>query len=513
MPTERLSMRRIRQLLALHFGAGASTRAIGRELGIAASTVREYLARATAAGISWPLAADVTDELLVSRLFVNAGVRAGARFHAEPDWAALVLELKRPAVNLLMLWDEYRAVHPDGYAYSRFCQLFREFERRLSPTMRQQHVAGQKLFVDYSGKRVPIVDPLTGEVRMAEIFVAVLGASSCTYAEATWTQKLPDWIGAHVRMFRFYGAAPRLLVPDNLKSGINKASFYDPEVNRSYAAMAAHYSVGVLPARPKRPRDKAAVEAGVRFAQSYIIGRLRNVTFFSLAECNAAVTAAVERMNGREMRRLGTSRRQLFEAIELPVMQSLPKDDFEYAEWHFARVGIDYHVEVKGFLYSVPHALIRQQVDTRATAGTIEVFHRGKRVAAHARRYGGPRHGTQTEHMPSAHRRYAEWTPERMQRQARGIGPNTEGLIIAVLARRPHPEQGFRTCLGVLRLFRGIDADRAERVSLRAVEIGALSYASVASILKHRLDRPASPQAADGAPLLHDNIRGSRYYH
>jgi transposase len=513
MAAARLSMRRIRQLLALHFGAGASSRAIGRELGIAPSTVREYLARATAAGIGWPLAADVTDESLVARLFVNAGVRTGARFHAEPDWAGLVLELKRPAVNLLILWDEYRAVHPNGYAYSRFCQLFREFERRLSPTMRQQHVAGQKLFVDYSGKRVPIVDPLTGEVRMAEIFVAVLGASSCTYAEATWTQTLPDWIGAHVRMFRFYGAAPRLLVPDNLKSGINKASFYDPEVNRSYAAMAAHYSVGVLPARPRRPRDKAAVEAGVRFAQSYIIGRLRNVTFFSLAECNAAIAAAVERMNAREMRRLGTSRRQLFEAIELPVMQPLPQDDFEYAEWHLARVGIDYHVEVKGFLYSVPHALIREQVDTRATARTIEIFHRGKRVAAHARRYGGPRHGTQAEHMPSAHRRYAEWTPERMQRQACAIGPNTEALIIAVLARRPHPEQGFRTCLGVLRLFRGIDAARAERVSLRAIEIGALSYASVASILKHRLDRPAPSQAADDAPLLHDNIRGSRYYH
>ena len=293
---------------------------------------------------------------------------------------------------------------------------------------------------------------------MAEIFVAVLGASNCTYAEATWTQTLPDWIGAHVRMFRFYGAAPRLLVPDNLKSGINKASFYDPEVNRSYAAMATHYGVGVLPARPKRPRDKAAVEAGVRFAQSYILGRLRNVTFFSLAECNAAIAAAVERMNGREMRRLGTSRRQLFEAIELPVMRRLPQDDFEYAEWHLARVGIDYHVEVQGFLYSVPHALIREQVDTRATARTIEVFHRGKRVAAHARRYGGPRHGTLPEHMPSAHRRYAEWTPERLQRQARGIGPNTEALIIAVLSRRPHPEQGFRTCLGVLRLFRGIDA-------------------------------------------------------
>jgi transposase len=513
MPTQRLSMRRIKQLLMMRFGVGASTRTIGRELGIAPSTVREYLGRAAAAGIGWPLAADVTDESLMARLFVNAGVRAGARLHAEPDWSALVRELKRPGVNLLVLWDEYRAIHPEGYAYSRFCQLFREFEQRLSATMRQQHVAGDKAFVDYSGKRVPIADPATGEVRWAEIFVAVLGASNLTYAEATWTQTLPDWIGAHVRMFRFWGARPRLLVPDNLKSGINRASFYDPEVNRSYAAMAAHYSVGILPARPKRPRDKAAVEAGVRFAQSYILGRLRNVTFFSLAECNAAIAGAVERMNSREMRRLGMSRRQLFETIERPLMQALPQDDFEYAEWHLARVGIDYHVEVQSFFYSVPHGLIREQVDTRATARTIEIFHRGKRVATHMRRYGGPRHGTQSEHMPSAHRRYAEWTPERLQRQAQAIGPNTEALIIAVMARRPHPEQGFRTCLGVLRLFRGLDAARVEAVSLRAVEIGALSYASIASILKHRLDRSASPQAADGTPLLHANIRGPRYYH
>ncbi len=302
-------------------------------------------------------------------------------------------------------------------------------------------------------------------------------------------------------------------MPDNLKSAIHKASFYNPEVNRSYAMMAAHYGVGILPARPKRPRDKAAVEAGVRFAQSYILGRLRNVAFFSLAEANTAVAAAVERINSREMRRLGMSRRQLFEAIEQPVMRGLPQDDFEYAEWHLARVGIDYHVEVQGFFYSVPHALIREQVDTRATQRTIEVFHRGNRVAAHARRYGGPRHGIQPEHMPSAHRRYAEWTPERMQRDARSIGPATEALIIAVMARRPHPEQGFRTCLGILRLFRGLDAARVEAACLRAVEIGALSYASIASILKHRLDQSAPPQAADGTPLRHENIRGSGYFH
>jgi transposase len=506
-------MRRIRQILQLHFGARASARVIARELDVARSTVQGYLTRAASVGLVWPLPADLTDEQLEQHLFPPVKLNSGVRRYAEPDWPALVRELKRPGVNLMILWEEYQAVHPEGYGYSRFCELFRDFERRLSPTMRQTHVAGHKAFVDYSGKKIAIVDPLTGEVRMAEIFVAVLGASSLTYAEATWTQSLADWIGAHVRMFRFYGAAPRLLVPDNLKSGVNKASFYDPELNRTYATMAAHYGVGILPARPRRPKDKAAVEAGVRFAQSYLLGRLRNVTFFSLAECNAAIAVALERMNGREMRRLGVSRRQLFEAIERPVMQSLPQDDYEYAEWHFARVGIDYHVEVAGFFYSVPHALIREQVDTRATVRVVEVFHRGNRVAAHARRYAGPRHGTLPDHMPSAHRRYAEWNPERFRRQARDIGPNTEALIIAVLVRRPHPEQGFRTCLGVLRLFRGIEAARAEAVCARAIEIGAFSYASVVSILKHGLDRQASPQAADDTPILHTNIRGSGYFH
>jgi transposase len=277
--------------------------------------------------------------------------------------------------------------------------------------------------------------------------------------------------------------------------------------------MAAHYGVGILPTRPYHPKDKAKVEAGVRIAQFYLLGRLRHLTFFSLAECNAAIAEMLVQLNGRVMRRLGVSRLGLFETVERPAMRALPDTDHEYAEWAFARVGIDYHVEVAGFFYSVPHILIRQQVETRATERTVEVFHRGQRVAAHARRYGGPRHGTLPDHMPSAHRLYAEWTPERFQSQARAIGPNTEALIIAVLARRPHPEQGFRTCLGILRLYRGIKADRAEAVSSRAIEIGALNYQSVASILEYRLETRTAQHAADSAPILHPNIRGSRYYH
>ncbi len=322
MPARReLTMRQLRQMLRLAH-EGVSARAIGRMLGAARSTVQDNLKRAEAAGLAWPLGAEITDAVLEQRLFARAGVRPGVRRRVEPDWSSLAREAKRPGVNLMVLWEEYREVHPEGYGYSRFCDLFREFERRLSPVMRQHHVAGDKLFVDYSGKKVPIVDPDTGVVREAEIFVAVLGASSLTYAEATWSQALPDWIGAHVRLFRFLGGVPRLIVPDNLKSGVHKASFYDPEINRSYGMMAAHYGVGVLPARPRKPRDKAKVEAGVRFAQTYILGRLRRQTFFSLAEGNAAIASAVERINAHVMRRLGVSRRELFESIERPALRA-----------------------------------------------------------------------------------------------------------------------------------------------------------------------------------------------
>ena len=513
MPAKReLTMRQLRQMLRLRH-EGVSAREIGRTLGVARSTIQDNLKRADGAGLGWPLASEITDGILEERLFGKAGIKPGRRRLVEPDWSALVREIKRPGVNLMVLWEEYRDAHPDGYGYSRFCDLFREFERRLSPVMRQHHAAGDKLFVDYSGKKVSIADPATGELHEAEIFVGVLGASNYTYAEATFTQQLPDWIGAHVRMFRFFGGVPRLLVPDNLKSGVHKASFYDPEINRSYAMMAAHYDTGILPARPYKPRDKAKVEAGVRFAQAYILGRLRHLTFFSLAECNAAIAGVLDRMNGRQMRRLGVSRRELFETIERPALRPLPQTDWEFAEWRLARVGLNYHVEAGGFYYSVPHALLRAEIDVRITARTVEMFHRGRRIAAHQRRYGGPLHGTDPDHMPSSHRRYAEWSPERFRRWARSIGPETEGLVIAVLANRPHPEQGFRTCLGILRLYRGVTALRAEAVSARAVEIGALNYRSIASILANNLDKAVARQSPPEPTLFdHPNIRGPRYF-
>ena len=510
MPAKReLTMRQIRQMLRLAHD-GVSVHQIGRTLGVARSTVRDNLNRAAAADLTWPLPVEMTDALLEQQLFARAGVRSGFRRRPEPDWATIARELKRPGVTLALLWEEYRDVQSGGYGYSRFCELFRGFEQRLSPVMRQHHVAGDKAFVDYSGKKVSIVDRETGELREAEIFVAVLGASNLTYAEATWTQALPDWIGAHVRMFRVFGGVPRLLVPDNLKSGVRKASFYDPEINRSYGMMAAHYGVGVVPARPYKPRDKAKVEAAVRLAQTYILGRLRNQTFFSLAEANQAITAVLERLNGKVMRRLGVSRQQLFETVERPALSLLPAEDYEFAEWRLARVSLDYHVEFDGFLYSVPYALIREQVDLRATARTIEAFHRGRRIATHQRRYNGRRHGTNPDHMPSAHRFYADWTPERFRRWGRAIGPDTEGLVIAILAARPHPEQGFRTCLGVLRLFKGLEPERAEAVAAHAVAAGVLTSKGIASLLGARRDRRA---AAESAPIVHPNLRGPGYFH
>jgi transposase len=510
MPANReLTMRQLRQMLRLHH-EGLGAREIGRRLRVARSTIQDNLKRVRAAGLAWPLAPDLTDEVLEQRLFPRGTTKSPQR--AEPDWALLARELKRPGVNLIVLWEEYHAIHPGGYCYSRFCQLFRQFERRLSPAMRQHYAAGDKGFVDYSGKKIPIINSATGEIHEAEIFVAVLGASSYTYAEATWTQTLPDWIGSHVRWFEFIQGCPSLVVLDNLRSGVNKPSFYDPQINRTYAAMAEHYSIGVLPARPRKPRDKAKVEAGVRFAQTYILGRTRNQKLFSLEEANIAIKQAVARINDHVMRRLGVSRKCLFTSIEQRALKPLPATPYEYAEWNIARVSIDYHIEIDQFLYSVPHNLLHEQVEVRVTGRIIEIFHRSNRVAVHQRRFTGQRAGTKADHMPSHHRFIAEWTPERFASWARSFGPNTERLIVAVLASRRHPEQGFRTCLGILKLFRGLDAAQVEAAAARAVEIGALNYSSLSSILKHTLHR-AQSDAESASVDSHPNIRGSSYFH
>ena len=514
MPMERMSMRHVRDCLRLK-QAGISTREVARRVGVSPSTVRLTLRRCEAAGIAWPLDADLTDAALEQRLFANAGVKPGHRRHGEPDWAAMHREMRRKHVTLSILWEEYIVANPSGYRYSRFCDLYREWEGRLPVTMRQTHVAGERLFVDYAGDGVPVViDRLTGEIKKAQVFVAVLGASSFTFAHASWTQSLPDWIAAHARALEAIGGVPHLLVPDNTKTAVIKACLYDPQVNRTYAEMAAHYDTAILPARPRRPRDKAKVEQAVLIVERWLLGRLRHRTFFSLAEVNAAIADLLRRLNEeRPIRRLGATRRQLLEEIDRPALKPLPAEPYEFSEWRTCRVGIDYHVEASAHYYSVPHRFARAEVDVRLTARTVEIFLKGERIGAHMRASGNHKHTTVAEHMPSSHRRYAGWTIDRIRQDARLIGPATAALCDLILEARPHPEQGFRACLGIVRLAGPHGAERVEAAAERAIEIGARTYGSVKSILANNLDRrPAPKRAADGAPILHANIRGPRYY-
>lgn len=515
MPAGRVSMRRVREVVRLGF-SGVSRHEIARRTGIAPSTVRQTLRRFQASGLSWPLPDGVTDLDLEARLYKGAGTKQGFRRQEEPDWAAVQRELKRKHVTLSILWDEYIEQHPNGYRYSRFCELYRSWEGRLSLTMRQSHLGGEKLFVDYAGDPAAVViDRLTGEIRQAWIFVAVLGASNFTYAEATWTQGLADWIGAHGRAFEAIGGVPRLVVPDNTRTAVIKACLYEPSINRTYAEMAAHYDTAILPTRPRRPRDKAKVEAGVLIMERWILGRLRNQVFHSLAELNQAIAAALMRLNDhRPIRRLGVTRRQLFEQLDRPMLKPLPVEPYVFAEWRIRQVGIDYHVDVERHYYSVPYRFARQTVEVRLTARAVEVFAKGERIAAHLRASGNGRHTTVQEHMPSSHRRHADWTIERIGRDAAAVGPATAALCERILQERSHPEQGFRACLGIVRLVKAFGAVRVEAAASRALDIGARTYGSVKSILDHNLDRrPVRQRDPDGTAIIHGNIRGSRYYH
>jgi transposase len=429
-----------------------------------------------------------------------------------PDWSAVHRELRRPNVTLSLLWEEYRggAGAQDGFGYSWFCELYKEWVGRLKPTLRQVHTAGERVFVDFAGHAMEVIDGATGEIGRAEVFVAVLGASSYTYAEAVWSQSLPDWIAAHVNLLTFIGGVPRQIVSDNLRAGVTRACFYEPLVNRTYADMAAHYDAAVIPARPYKPRDKAKVEVGVQVVQRWILARLRNRRFFSLTELNQAIRELVDQLNDRPMRGWGTTRRALFEQLDRPALHPLPPAPYEYATWKRCRVNLDYHVEIEKHFYSVPFRLLREEVEARITAKTVEIFHRGKLVATHPRSLRAHRPTTTTEHMPSSHQRYRDWTHERILREAAAVGHDAAALIELILRARPHPEQGFRSCIGILRLVSRYDAERVDAACARALALGTRSYSSVVAILRNRQDtKAAEPQPT----LVHENIRGPGYYH
>jgi transposase len=514
MAAERLSMRKIREVLRLS-AASLSGRAIAVSLAIAHSTVREYRQRAEAAGVSWAVAETLTDREIEARLFPPV-VRAASEPRPLPDWRMIHEELKRKrktGVTLYLLWHEYKEAHPDGLQYSQFCELYRRWRGGLDRVLRQEHRAGEKVFVDFAGQTVPIVDRETGEISNAQIFVGVLGASSYTYAEACASQELPEWIGAHARMFEYFGGVPAVVVPDNLRAGVRHACFYEPDLNPTYHEMAVHYGTVVMPARKRKPRDKAKAEAGVLLVERWVLACLRHRTFFSLGELNAEIRRLLERLNTRPFQKLEGSRRSLFESLDRPALLPLPAVRYEFAQWKVARVNIDYHIGVLGHYYSVPYQLVRAQVHVRITRSAVEILHEGRRIAAHARSDRKGRFTTDPAHRPKAHQRHLEWTPSRIIRWAEQTGPNTAALAERILQARPHPEQGYRSCLGLLRLGERFGRERLEAACARALRVNATSYRSVHSILQHGLAQlPADEQTSLALPQNHDNIRGADYY-
>jgi transposase len=507
-------MRQVREVLRLKWACGLSDRRIAQSLRISRPTVAQYLQRAKIAGLSWPLPEGLDNQALEQRLFATSYKTPSAK-RPLPDWIKVHQERKHKGVTLLLLWQEYKAVTPEGLQYSSFCEAYRTWAGRLDVVMRQHHCAGETLFVDYAGQTMPVVNPNTGEVHDASIFIAVLGASNYTFVEATWSQHLKDWIASHVHTFEALGGVPQILVPDNLKAAVNRAHRYEPELNRTYADMAQHYGVAVLPARAARPRDKAKVEVAVQVVERWILARLRHRTFFSLAELNRAIKDLRVELNHRPFQKLPGSRHSLFESLDRPALRPLPETPYEYAEWKLVRVNIDYHVEIDGHYYSVPYALVKHQLDARLTTHSVELFHKGKRVASHQRSPHKGRHTTVTAHMPKAHQHQAQWTPQRLIRWAEKTGGATAQVVEAILASRPHPQQGFRSCLGIMRLGKRYGDQRLEAACHRAMRIGACSYKSIESILKHDLDRqPVLGQTETAlCDVHHVNVRGPDYYH
>ena len=511
MAQKRLSMPSVREVLRLKYELGRSHRQIAAALGIGHSTVGAYVRRAEAAGVSWSHAERMDDAALEAAIARPRRPPRVAR--PAPDWVHIHRALKsHKGTTLQLLWGEYLEQHPDGYQYSRFCDLYRQWCARIDVVLRQRYRGGEKVFVDYAGPRFEVVDQDSGEVREVMVFVGVLAASNYTFVDLTWSRSLPDWVLSHVRMFEFFGGAPELVIPDNEKAAVRKASRYEPRLNRTYQELAAHYGTAVLPARPRRPTDKAKAETGCQIVERQIMAPLRNHTFFSLDELRGEVEPLLEALNEKPFQKLPGSRRSWFEEVDVPALKPLPSERYEYAEWRKSMVNIDYHIQVKHGLYSVPHALARKKVDVRITAHTVEIFFNGKRVAAHRRVWKKHAYSTDPGHMPAAHRAHLEWSPSRLIAWAKKVGPHAHSLVREILEAHKHPEQGYRSCLGIMSLRRSYPDERLDAACRRALRIGSPTYRSLKSILSSGLDKLDDEQLEMPLPRAHAHIRGADYY-
>lgn len=510
MSRERIAMRKILEVLRLVFDCKASKCQAAKASGISHSTASDYLARFKAAGLAWPLPEDAADAFLEEKLYPKAPRGQCAR--AGLDYEYLFREIRRPYVTLSLLWEEYKTQHPDGYQRSQFAKLFRDYSKKLQFSMRQEHKAGEKAFIDF-GDGLFIVDPKTGDTIPTKLFVSVWGASCYTYSRAVLGEDLESWIDVNVKSLEYFKCAPKALVPDNLKAGVSKACRYEPELNPTYADFARHYGVAILPARPYRPKDKAKVENGVLIAKRLIIGRLRNRIFTSLPDLNQAIYELIEQLNDKPLTALKVSRRDLFETLDKPSALPLPEDPFEFAQWKKVKVGINYHVWFDKHFYSVPYTLIHEELEIRATLGTLEIYKKGQRLLSHRRNYKEHGYTTVKEHMPPSHQKYLEWTPERIVAWAKKYGPSVENLVHAILFEREHPEQAYRTCLGIIRLGNHYNPERLNRACQRAISYHNHSYRAVRTILEKNLDQKEDVITEESSSVLsHENVRGSGYY-
>ena len=510
MAAKRLLMRQIREILRLKYEVGLKHRAIAKACSVGYGTVSNYVTRARGAGLTWPLPDDLGDDALEALVFPPPTLGAS---RAELDYTHIHAELRRSGVTLQLLWIEYRASNPEGCGYSQFCDRYRRWAGRLSPTMRQVHRAGERCFVDFAGKTPTLTDAKTGLTRSVELFVGVLGASSLTYAEATEDQSVESWLAVHQEMLRYFGGSSELWIPDNLKTAVTTPCRYEPIVNRTYAELAQHYGAVVLPTRTRRPRDKAKVETAVQVAERWVLAVLRNRRFFSLQELNDAIRELIDELNNREMKHLGVSRRQLFESIEKKHLRPLPPIAYERADWKRAKVNIDYHIVLERDYYSVPHSLVGEHVDVRFTSTTVEIFHKSKRCALHVRQQAAGQCSTKTEHMPASHRAHLEWTPSRIIDWAHKTGAAASRVVRSILESRRHPEQGYRSCLGLLRLGKKYGQERLEAACSRAMTLQSPSYRTVKNILSNGMDLVlfCEDQTTTTVPQ-HNNIRGADYY-
>src|SRR5271165_55872 len=507
-------MRKIKDVLRLRFQMNLGQDQIARSCSISQATVHRYLERADSAGLAWPLPEDHDDRRLNELLFPTRPDYPPSVPRPGLDFAEVHRQLQANRfVTLQLLWEEYREKQSGGYGYSRFCELYQRWNRNRNVTLRQDHKAGEKLFVDWAGPTVPIYDGRTGETEPASLFVAVLGASTYTFAYAARGQHLASWIDCHVRAFEFLGGTTKLIVPDNPRTGVDRACRYEPDLNRTYYEMAEYYGTAIMPARPYKPRDKAKVENAVLLVERWILAALRHHRFFTLAELNEAIGQLLEKLNHRPFRKREGTRASLFVEVDQPALQPLPAERYMIASWKTVRANIDYHVEVDRHYYSVPYQLAGQQMEARFTGTTVEVFHLGKRVASHRRSSAPYQHTVNREHMPKSHQAHLEWTPSRLIHWAETVGEATALVIGTVLATKRHPEIGYRACLGIMRLGKTYSNERLEAASKRALELDACSYQSLKSILKRSLDRQTSlPLEPERPGPRHENIRGAQYF-